>query len=142
MKAGAGRCGDMRPAEGRSENTGIFEGCRLQHLPSKQETRRVKETPTMGTWIDANPEAFLTIVLAVVGVVVYIVRMEGKVGKIEARVTACEQRAQEDRGQIKERLDSIESTVSATKSAVDQIVGALHGRRRVTDLSPDSLERL
>jgi tetrahydromethanopterin S-methyltransferase subunit G len=83
----------------------------------------------MGAWIDQNPEAFLTLILMLVGVVVYVVRMEGKVGKLESRVTACEGRAEEDRAAIKERLDSIDGTMSDVKSSVDRLVGALHGRR-------------
>lgn len=95
----------------------------------------------MGAWIDQNFGAFLTLLGTIGGAIVYAVRMEGKVGRLEARMSACERRAEEDRDQIKDRLDSIEATGLATKSAVDQIVGALHGRRRVTDQS-DGMERL
>jgi hypothetical protein len=83
----------------------------------------------MGAWIDQNPEAFLTIVVLLIAFVTYIVRMEGKVSRIDERVTACEDRADEDRKEIKDHLKSISGEMGAVKSAVDQIVGALHGRR-------------
>lgn len=96
----------------------------------------------MGAWIDQNPGVAVTLLMMIVSGVVYIIRMEGELREMKTRISACEKRADEDRKDIKERLDSIDTNVAQTKSAVDQIVGALHGRRRVTDLSQEGLERL
>jgi signal transduction histidine kinase len=93
----------------------------------------------MAEWIAQH---FLQFVGMVVVTVAYVVRIEAAVAGLKERMSACEKRADEDRHEIKERLDSIEQTGRATKSAVDQIVGALHGRRRITDGLPESMERL
>jgi hypothetical protein len=93
----------------------------------------------MAEWIAHNLLQFLGMVVVTVA---YVVRIEAAVAGLKERMSACEKRADEDRHEIKERLDSIEETGRATKSAVDQIVGALHGRRRVTDSFPESAERV
>lgn len=85
----------------------------------------------MGTWIDHNPGLFFSLLLTVGGWIVYIVRMEGKVSKIEARVTACERRADEDRSEIKDRLDSVDQKLGGIGSKVDRLLGAFG--QRATD---------
>jgi hypothetical protein len=85
----------------------------------------------MGGWLDANPGAALTIVGALVTVLVYIVRMEGELKGLKARVSTCENRADEDRGEIKEQLSAIGSTVDDIKTSLNQMIGALG--RRATD---------
>lgn len=83
----------------------------------------------MGAWIDANPGVAVTLFGMIVTGIIYIVRMEVVMGRLDQRVLSCEKRADEDREDIKKQLSTIGSTVSDVKTSVDQIVGALHGRR-------------
>lgn len=82
----------------------------------------------MGAWLDANPGAALTILGAFITVLIYIIRMEGELKGLKARVASCEDRADEDREDIKEQLTNIGGTVDDIKTTLNQIVGAL-GRR-------------
>jgi len=82
----------------------------------------------MGTWLDANPGAALTIGSFIIMVVVYVIRMEGEMKGLKARVHACESRANEDRGDVRGQLLSIGLTVDDIKVTLNQLVGAL-GRR-------------
>lgn len=96
----------------------------------------------MGAWIDANPGLFFGLLLTVGGWVVYIVRMEGKVSKLESRVGACERRAEEDRNEIKDRLDSVDKKLGGIGSKVDRLLGAFGqriGDHPVTILDPERL---
>lgn len=85
----------------------------------------------IGAWIDGNPGAALTVLTAVVGFVIYIIRLEGELKGLKARVSSCEERAHEDRGEVKEQLSAIGATVDDIKSTLNQLVGALG--RRATD---------
>lgn len=96
----------------------------------------------MGAWIDQNPGVAVTLLLAAISGVVYILRLEGALGALKARVTACENRANEDRKEIKEQLTTIGSNVDDVKETLNQLVGAYGGRRigdhLLTRLEPGS----
>jgi hypothetical protein len=82
----------------------------------------------VGAWLDSNPGVALTLFGMLLTGVVYIIRMEGELKGLKARVAICEDRADEDREQIKEALSGIGHTVDGIKTTLNQLVGAL-GRR-------------
>lgn len=94
----------------------------------------------MGAWIDQNLGVFITLLGLGMSAVVYAVRMEGMVSRIEARVTSCERRADEDRNEIKAQLNAIGSDVGDVKETLNQLVGA-YGRRASDGIDPSRMGR-
>lgn len=85
----------------------------------------------LGAWLDANPGVAMTMFTMIMAGIVYIIRMEGELKGLKARVATCEDRADEDREQIKDSLSNIGNTVDGIKTTLNQLVGALG--RRATD---------
>jgi hypothetical protein len=95
----------------------------------------------MGAWIDQNLGVFITLLGLAMSAVVYAVRMEGMVSRLETRISSCERRADEDRNEIKAQLSAIGADVGDVKETLNQLVGA-YGRRSSDAMDPSRKGRL
>jgi hypothetical protein len=95
----------------------------------------------MGAWIDQNLGVFITLLGLAMSAVVYAVRMEGMVSRLETRISSCERRADEDRNEIKAQLSAIGADVGDVKETLNQLVGA-YGRRSSDAMDPSRKARL